>query len=453
MNSYIFPKSIGSFLPTYAYQALIKEFIPCGFVIDDSLSILHIFGTAGEFIFHEEGLVKLNILSMISNQLKVPLSEALQQSKQTKEILTYTGINANNNKGENKHVNLSIKPVIDNHHITYYCIRIELNDTAPQEEIIEQYNAHDSALALIASLELKLQHTAEILQNTIVELENTNEELLTSNEELKSVNQVLYTANIEHQKKILELKDSYTSIDNLLRSTSIGVILVDASLKVRMFTPVISQFFDLVENDINRSLKSFIFHANFPDLLEKIEWVIEHKRLFETEIIDTQGQWNLLRILPYLTNENVIDGAIVTLININEFKTLQANLKLSDNRLYLAMKSTRVAFYRWDFIKNVVEHDNNVAALFGIRDSKSIRGYEQFEELILPEDRESIKRALNLSLTTMDRDFSVEFRVLWPDQSIHHIASRSQVYQDKEGNNRYLIGVSWDITAHINSEA
>ena len=71
MNSYIFPKSIGSFLPTYAYQALIKEFIPCGFVIDDSLSILHIFGTAGEFIFHEEGLVKLNILSMISNQLKV----------------------------------------------------------------------------------------------------------------------------------------------------------------------------------------------------------------------------------------------------------------------------------------------------------------------------------------------------------------------------------------------
>lgn len=316
------PKSTAT-LPIYVYHALLKEFIPCGFIIDEFHNVLHIFGRAGEFILHQEGPVKLNILSMLSITLKTALTAALQRVEKNKETLTYADVLVENNKGKQVLVTLIIHPIVLNNHVAYYCIGMELSDSEPSTKTSEYFSIDQSSRTIIHTLEQELQQTREILQNSISALETSNEELLASNEELqstneelKSVNEVLYTANIEHQKKITELKEANTHIDNLLRSSKIGAVFLDKSLRIRMFTPLVAKFFDLVQDDIGRSIKTFTFHTEFNDIFEKIEWVIATGDSFEVKVKDDQGDGYLLRIIPYLSAEQIIDGAVVTLINM-----------------------------------------------------------------------------------------------------------------------------------------
>ena len=455
ITSETLPQPMSSALPIYAYHALIKDFIPCGFIINESYNILHVFGRAGEFIFHQEGIAKLDILSMIANPLKAPLNAALYKAKKNKKNQTYTDIEIVNSKGDAERVKLCVKPIINNNSIPYYCICIEPSSAVQPKDITEYFKPDTGSQTMIQALEDKLQQTSEYLQNTIEELEITNEELLASNEELQStneelqsVNEVLYTANIEHQKKIIELRDVHTSIDNLLRSTEVGAIFVDQSLKIRLFTPVIARFFDLVKNDTGRSIKSFIFRANFKELIKKIEWVIKNNKAFEKEIKDEQGQWHLLRIFPYLKNDQELDGAIITLINVNEIKLSQIKLEETDDKLNLALKSSHIGIWQLDLEKNTIEHDINISEIFGL-DRKKITQYEQLEELIYIDDRENVKRILERARQTNRYNFVMEFRILWPDNSLHYIASRGQIYPDKMGKNRYWTGACWDITNQI----
>ena len=215
---------------------------------------------------------------------------------------------------------------------------------------------------------------------------------------------------------------------------------------------MIARFFDLVHSDITRSLTSFIFHADFKHLIEKIKWVIKNEKAFEAEIKDEQGQWNLLRILPYLTEEKIIDGAIVTLIDINEIKLSQAKLKETDAKLNQALQKNHLAVFRWDFEKNIIEHDNNLSIMFGMTENQSLQDYEKFEACVVPEDREGLKNVLSKALTTDELHFSLQYRIIWPDKSVHFIAVRGQVHQTDTGKKHYMSGVCWDITEYTRAE-
>ena len=443
-------------LPIYVYQALVKDFVPCGFIIDESHKIVHVFGRAGEFIFYQEGIATLDITSLILEPLKSPLNAALYEAQKSKNTRTYDHIQVTNTKGELIHVRLVVKPILTNNYINYYCISIQPTES----NNIEQAAKPDGAtMSMIYALENKLQQTSESLKNSIEEFEIANAELLTANEELQStneelqsVNEVLYTANSEHQKKIIELRDAHTNIDNLLRSTEIGAIFVDTFLRIRMFTPVIAKFFDLIESDTGRSIKSFIFRASFKDLTKKIEWVIKKNRSFETELVDDKSQWYLLRIFPYLKNGHTLDGAIITMTNINEIRQSKIKLEETNAKLTLALKSSHIGLWRWDFEKDIVEHDKNITELFGLTKNKKIKNYKQFEQLVFDEDRKNVSQLLSQAKKGQPQDFYMEFRVLWPNNTLHYLASRGHIYQDEKDNNTYLTGACWDISNHIHIE-
>ncbi len=167
----------------------------------------------------------------------------------------------------------------------------------------------------IDSLEDELRYTKENLQATIEELETSNEELQatneelvasneelqSTNEELQSVNEELYTVNAEYQRKIAELSELTTDMDNLLESTEVGTIFLDRDLNIRKFTPQIGQEFHLVAARHRPADQQFCHNIMHPKLIDDLQSVVESECRMEKEVQDQQGKWLYLRILPYRT--------------------------------------------------------------------------------------------------------------------------------------------------------
>jgi two-component system CheB/CheR fusion protein len=164
----------------------------------------------------------------------------------------------------------------------------------------------------------ELEATNEELQTSNRELMASNEELQSTNEELQSVNEELYTVNSELQMKNEELTIANNDISNLLKSTDIGTIFLDKELKIRRFTPAVRRQFNLIDSDVGRSITNFSTTFKGLEIEEVCQEVFRTLSPFEKEIIDKEGDHYLLRVLPYRTEEDYIDGLVLTFVNINE---------------------------------------------------------------------------------------------------------------------------------------
>ena len=199
---------------------------------------------------------------------------------------------------------------------------------------------NDASREHLADVEDELRYTKENLQATIEELETTNEELQatneelvasneelqSTNEELHSVNEELYTVNAEYQRKITELTELTDDMDNLLRSTDIGTIFLDRSLRIRKFTPQIYDAFQVMPQDIGRSIETFSPSIKHDTLLADVQQVLESGVAFQKDVQDRHGHWFLLRISPY-RSKGQIDGVVITLVDIAALKQTEAELK------------------------------------------------------------------------------------------------------------------------------
>jgi two-component system CheB/CheR fusion protein len=162
--------------------------------------------------------------------------------------------------------------------------------------------------------------TTEEVQSANEELQSTNEELQTSKEELQSANEELRTVNDELEHSNLESSRVNNDLTNLLASVQIPVVMVDHHLAVRRFTPSAQKFFNLIPTDIGRSINDINTNLDLTDLDRLILKVIQAARLIEQEVRDRRGHWYSLRIHPYGTRENKVDGAVLALIDIDELK-------------------------------------------------------------------------------------------------------------------------------------
>lgn len=207
----------------------------------------------------------------------------------------------------------------------------------------------------IEQLELELSYTRENLQATIEERESTNEEqqatneeLIASNEELQStneelhaVNEELYTVNNEHQSKIQELTALSNDIDNLFRSTEIGVVFLDQSLQVRKFTPAANQIFQFLPTDVGRPLRNLASNVNYPSLIEVLSETARTGQVTEQEI-RTDDKHLLIRIHPYLDNGDEQQGVVMSIIDITATRKVQIELQSQRIKAKLAQDTLGV---------------------------------------------------------------------------------------------------------------
>lgn len=312
------------------YTRFLERHLPASVVLSENDTVLHFFGSYGDYLTLAPGKATLNFFQMLCKDLSLVASTAVSRCRTEHTAITYTDIAVDTPSGR-KVINLLVEPIPGQEGDDELVSVLFLESGAPEEAggVVEKYDLDATAARRISDLEREFQVSQNDLRSTIQRLETVNgelqaanEELLTANEELQSsteelqsVNEELYTVNTEHQLKLDELTTMTNDLSNFLSSTMIGILFVDGDLNIRKFTEYVGREFQLMEHDVGRPIQ--IFAHSFPD--EAIEsdcrTVLRDLVSIDREVTAMNGRFYTLRIAPYRTTENSIRGLVITIID------------------------------------------------------------------------------------------------------------------------------------------
>jgi two-component system, chemotaxis family, CheB/CheR fusion protein len=398
-------------LKEWAEAQLLHSHTPACAVIDAGGEIHYIHGRTGQYLEPATGEASLNIFKMARLGLKIELVNAVRQTARTAIPVRRTGLKVKTN-GDFITVNLQIESALD--HPGTEKLFLVILEERPEEAVelvsdgkksvaADQKDEHIARLeydlrakeeylqSVIEELETaneELKSTNEELQSSNEELQSTNEELETSREELQSVNEELSTVNNELVGKIDDLTLVNNDMSNLLASTEIGTLFLDHDQNILRFTPAAVHLIPLMPSDIGRPVSHFATNLNYENLGADIQTVLDTLRPVETELQARDGSWHLMRIMPYRTTENVIEGAVLTFVSISEYKRLQTALQESQT-LSRAVSDSECALTVLDFSGKIMVWNPAAEQLYGWNEDE-ILGMN-IDKLVPVEGREALQ--------------------------------------------------------------
>ncbi len=327
-------------------QLLASHFVPPTVIVDDNGEIIHIHGRTGRFLELASGGPTKNILTMAREGLELDLASALRQAARQGEPVVRDNVPVKTN-GDTELVKLIVQRIAEPKTIAGL-LRVSFQViTAVAQPIPEQKSPAKSkkrGTNREKELQRELQHTRESLQRTIEELDasneemtstneelqstneelqSTNEELETSKEELQSLNEELQTVNAEFQEKINALSQANDDMTNLLNSTDIATIFLDNALCIKRYTEQAKRVIHLIPTDLGRPLRDLTSQLRLQNLVADAEAVLKTLVFKELEVQTEAGNWLLMRILPYRTVDDRINGLVMTFIDIDDLKRIQ----------------------------------------------------------------------------------------------------------------------------------
>lgn len=285
--------------------------------------------------------LNLNLLSMVPEEIKLSLGNALRESRQEQKRMSLRNLSFKKNK-KVSYVDIHISPASPPHEHLLMLVFIDATQNNQEPPIFLQSGAITGDEKLyIQELEEQLSETRNNLQLAIEGLETTNEELQSSNEELlssneelqssneelQSLNEELHTLNTEHQLKIKELIELNDDLDNYFKSTEIGQVFLDKDLRIRKFNPQAMRLINLIEGDIGRPISHISNNLANDNLLEGIKEVQDSEGVYEKEVQLQDGRINLMRIYPFVRRDKEIDGVVLTFIDISALESLNSIIK------------------------------------------------------------------------------------------------------------------------------
>ena len=311
-------------------------------IVDQKGEIQYLHGQTGEYLAPAPGRPRWNIVDMAREGLKLQLPPAIRKAISPKKDVTYEGLRVKDNGGF-KLVNLTVRPVSDPQDLQGMIMVVFEDVPSPKqaESGKTKRGSKKKTEIQLEALEQELQHTKENLQTTIEELEtsneelkstneelqstneelqSTNEELETSKEELQSLNEELVTVNSELEGKMEDLTKSHNDIRNFMDSTEIATIFLDNELRIKRFTPPATKLMNVIETDMGRPIGHISANVAHENLLKDAEEVLKTLVFKETEVRTKDGHWYFMRIFPYRTIDNVIDGVVITFVDIHKQK-------------------------------------------------------------------------------------------------------------------------------------
>jgi len=350
-------------------QALLQQVFSAGALVNSKGDILYVHGRTGMYLETTAGEVgKINILKMAREGLKRDLTTSLHKAVGTKDIVRQNGLRVKTN-GDFTTINLTIRPVVTGQSASpeaplYLVIMEEAPLGAPAKTMgdarVGPVTPHGGkASARIEALQQELRAKEEYLQTANEELEtsneelkssneemqsvneelqSTNEELETSKEELQSVNEELATVNAELQTKVGDLSQANNDMNNLLAGTGIATVFVDHQLNILRFTPTATRIINLIHSDIGRPVAHIVSNLQGYDrLIADVKAVLDSLAHKEVEVQTIEGKWYAMRIMPYRTMDNVIEGAVITFVDITEMLMIRELLQKANELLRLAV--------------------------------------------------------------------------------------------------------------------
>jgi two-component system CheB/CheR fusion protein len=361
-------------------KSLLQHVAPVAALINANGDILYLHGRTGLYLEPAPGETGVNnILKMAREGLRRELVTAMRKVSAGGDMVRCPNLRVKNN-GDFTTVNLTVctasaeTPSDPEKGSEAPLFLVILEQSAPfqagegastalsRADEISETEAGDEANALIVSLQQELRAKEEYLQTTNEELEtaneelrssneemqsvneelqSTNEELETSKEELQSVNEELFTVNAELQTKVADLTRANNDMNNLLAGTGIATVFVDHSLRILRFTPATTRIINLIQSDIGRPVGHIVSNLTGYDTLpEDTQEVLDTLSPKEVEVQTRAREWYTMRILPYRTLNNAIEGAVITFVDISAAKRAQKALHEAHFRVTEAIVAT-----------------------------------------------------------------------------------------------------------------
>ncbi len=367
----------GKSLREITEKALIQQMVAAAALVNAKGDILYLHGRTGSFLEPAPGEAGVNnILRMAREGLQQELATALRKISAGMESVRCPNLRVKNN-GDFTTIHLTVKPVgpeksgqdlDDTEQSTDSLVILVVMETAEPQPRDRTVLSTDSApdqtedtetvgneQAVIAALRQELRAKEEYIQTTREELETANEELRTTNEdmqsyneelqsaneeletskeELQSVNEELSTVNAELQNTVADLTRANDDMNNLLAGTGIASVFVDHELRIMRYTPAATRIINLIQTDIGRPVSHIVSNLEGYDSLQQdIREVLDTLVPRETEVLTRAGAWYTMRILPYRTLHNVIEGAVISFVDISAAKRAQQALQEAHVRI------------------------------------------------------------------------------------------------------------------------
>jgi two-component system CheB/CheR fusion protein len=365
-------------IQTLANQLLLERFAPASVLTNTEGDILYITGRTGKYLEPAAGKANMNIYAMARDGLKNELPGAIRKAKLSTEPVKLNKLKIGTNGGT-QIVDVTLQRIEKPEAIkgTIMIVFADVTDiprparrkskagnqqsTIREQELeneLKQANEElQSTREEMQTTQEELKSTNEEMQSTNEELQSTNEELTTSKEEMQSLNEELQTVNVELQSKIADYMAANNDMKNLLNSTDIATLFLDKELNIRRFTEQTTKLFKLRQTDIGRPFTEIVTKLHYPEITNHAREVLRTLVFKETEIATIEQRWFTIRIMPYRTVDDHIDGLVITFIDntpqktaINELHKIKRNFEhtLQNSNIILALCDNDLR-YTWIF--------------------------------------------------------------------------------------------------------
>ncbi|HEY2847531.1 MAG TPA: CheR family methyltransferase, partial [Pyrinomonadaceae bacterium] len=331
---------------------LLEQYAPPSVVVNENYDIVHLSSAAGKYLRVAGGEPTNNLMRLVLPDLRLDLRTALYQAVRQRTNVEAENVKVKTREGDEK-INILVRPVLDDKDTSrgFILVVFEQEGKAKvvkhesvyaqpeplaqqlEEELIRSKSQLHSALEQAEIQSEELRASNEELQAMNEELRSSAEELETGKEELQSINEEMATVNQELKVKIEELSHTNNNFTNLLNSIDIGVIFLDRGLRINLFSPAASRIFNLIPGDIGRPLSDITSRLDYGDLPADADHVLEKLQTVEREVETAGGEVFVMRVVPYRTVDDHINGVVLTFVEITERKRAEKGLRESKARL------------------------------------------------------------------------------------------------------------------------
>jgi len=416
-------------IQTLAEQLLLQHFSSAGVLVNENGDIIYISGRTGKFLEPAVGKANMNIFAMLREGLRNEFPVAFRKAITKKEAVVLRNIKVGTNGGtQNLNVNIQW---IDKPEPLNGMVMIIFTDVPKIPDIKLQAKKGVKTLISISQSELEkeLQNAREEIQNTFEEmqtsqeelkstneefqstneeLQSTNEELMTSKEEMQSLNEELQTVNAELQSKVDDFSRVNNDMKNLLNSTDIATLFLDKELNIRRYTIQATKIFKLIKSDIGRPFTDLVSDLIYPELATDALEVLRALVFIQKQIPAKDGRWFSIRIMPYRTFDDRIDGLVITFINLSDLKQVEVKLHETEQIHLLLLNSSSDVIIKLSPDWKILEFNPEAEKFFGKKRKDAVN--QNYIQMFIPEPaRKKTEKELNKLLNKgLDSKFKMQ---------------------------------------------
>ena len=369
------------------HRRAIEQLAPPSILVDESHRVIHLSENAGRYVLPSGGPLSGDVVDLVRPELRFELRSALNRVFEQRDAALSLPILVRFN-GAPHRVHLLVKPAQEGGEPRTAVVMF-VEGEAIDETLVsgDQHLNDETVRRLTQELELtqerlrtvreesdatneELRAANEELQSINEEYRSTSEELETSKEELQSINEELQTVNSELKLKLEAISRAHSDLQNLVAATDIGTLFLDSGLRIKRFTDRVTELFSITQTDEGRPITDFAHRFEHDDLVKDARTVLTDLAMVRREVRSRAGRWYDMRVRPYRTVDDKIDGVVITFVDISERHQVEEALRESERRLgqeQHLVELSRDPIFVWDFDGGIIDWNRGSEELYGYR--------------------------------------------------------------------------------------